>query len=217
MANTPETPAAITSDTISCGFLPNIVCETIEILLKSGNIISVHKNVLLQCTFFANALMPEWIAAREGKPIDLSDVESEFFAAYVQWLYTHHVHVSFDTTKQAGAELYVLGERLMDLEFQDAIMSAMIARCEIDWPSNIEVCIIYEGTTAASPARRLMVDIFCREGDEDWIDSEDGDKLPIDFHRDLARALMKKPDLPDRNRPWNVDRSAYYVGVGKKA
>jgi hypothetical protein len=56
--------------------------------------------------------------------------------------------------------MYVLGEKIIDLEFQNAVIGAMISRMRQSntLPSLDVVMIIYDGTAEKSPARRLLVD-----------------------------------------------------------
>jgi len=90
--------------------------------------VTVHKDVLLQSPFFANALKPEWCDQHGDKPIELEDEDPNKFAAYVQWLYTHQIDTKFDTMK--WATMYVLGEKLMDLEFQDDVLEVLMRGCD---------------------------------------------------------------------------------------
>lgn len=46
--------------------------------------------------------------------------------------------------------------------------------------------IVYEGTTAASPMRRLLVDMYVRHGSKEWFAPE----LHPAFSQDVARELM---------------------------
>ncbi|KAF2827202.1 hypothetical protein CC86DRAFT_263989, partial [Ophiobolus disseminans] len=112
-------------------------------------------------TFFQNTLKPEWASMREGKPIDLKEEHLSTFEAYVQWLYTHQVATTFDTTK--WAEAYVLGEKLMDAEYQDTILEKIMRGCEEkrNFPGEPQLAIIYNGTPMGSPARKLLVDFYC--------------------------------------------------------
>jgi hypothetical protein len=101
-----EKSAAATATSNSADFLPRYVLltrsrtlrllvrsineETVEVLVQGGAKFSVHKDVLLQSPFFANALKPEWASMRkDGQPIGFRDAEPDVFGAYVQWLYTH--------------------------------------------------------------------------------------------------------------------------------
>ncbi|KAH7094876.1 hypothetical protein FB567DRAFT_600559 [Paraphoma chrysanthemicola] len=203
--------------TTSSAYLPNIKCDVVQVLVQGGTLISVHENVLLQSPFFRNALKPEWVAMRDGKPIDLSDVDSDLFATYVQWLYTHQVAVS--VRDPTWAELYVLGERLLDLEYQDIIILGIIANSKAiyEYPDELAISTIYEGTRNSSPARKLMVDFYCWRGAADWIDIENSGDLPEQFLRELVSRLMEKRDRPEERRPWNLDESAYCVGMRRSA
>ena len=179
---------------------------------------TVHKNVLLQSPFFVNALKPEWVSAREGKPIDLTDVDSDTFATYVQWLYSHQIDTTYDTEKWAKG--YVLGEKLMDMEYQDQVLEVLMRECEAEeqFPVGSQINIIYDGTTANSPARKLLVDFFCMAGDESWIsDTDYANEAPRDFINDLLTAFIAIRRRGFRGSPrWATDPSAYFVGSRKK-
>jgi len=57
--------------------------------------------------------------------------------------------------------MYVLGEKTVDLEFQNAVIEAIMSRMRQSntLPSLNAVMIIYDdGTAEKSPARRLLVD-----------------------------------------------------------
>jgi len=194
------------------------VGETVEILTDNALTFTVHKNVLLQSPFFANALKPEWVSARDGKPIDLTDIESDIFGAYVQWLYTHHIDTTFDTTK--WAKEYVLGEKLMDMEYQDQVLEVMVRECEAaqKFPAASQINIIYDGTTESSPARKLLIDFFCWNGGSQWLNNRDyANTAPADFVNELLRALMSLKSWAEGERPWVGDISTYFVGSRKKA
>jgi hypothetical protein len=69
--------------------------------------------------------------------------------------------------------LYVLCEKIQDVEGKDTIMAALVQRMREsvdklgDWrlfypPEDVVITIIYEGTPITSPARRLLADTFMR-------------------------------------------------------
>jgi len=136
----------------------SVTGDTVEIKVGKSTMFRVHESVLLQSPFFANALKPEWVAARKGKPIDLKEEDPDSFAGYVQWLYSHNIDTTYNTTKWAG--LYVLGEKLMDATFQDQVLETMAQGCEakVSYPTGKAINIIYDGTPEGSPARRLLID-----------------------------------------------------------
>jgi len=195
------------------------VGETVEILTDNSLTFTVHKNVLLQSPFFATALKPEWVSARDGKPIDLTDVHPDTFAPYVQWLYTHHIDTTFDTGKWARA--YALGEKLMDVEYQDDIIEVFMHECEAkrEYPTGTQIAVIYGGTMAGSPARKLLVDFFCWAGGRSWMDDTNcAGMAPTDFINDLLMTLLANKNTGFKgSRPWVAGPSAYFVGSRKKA
>jgi hypothetical protein len=83
-----------------------------------------------------------------------------------------------DEYYQLLADLYVLGERLLDETIRGAIIKEFICFTSLTDKSSKRYCpmretvsIIYRGTTAGSPARRLMVDIHLAYGTTKWLDS----------------------------------------------
>ncbi|KAF2026832.1 hypothetical protein EK21DRAFT_29268, partial [Setomelanomma holmii] len=129
----------------------------------------VHKDVLNKSLFFNNALKPEWESMREGKPIDVADHAPATFEAYLKWLYSHVVPTASDLSY---VRMYVLGEQLADLEFQDAVISILIDHCiqMKSYPVHVDGTeLIYSGTAPISPARRLLVDFCCYAGSPKWL------------------------------------------------
>lgn len=93
------------------------------------------------------------------------------------------------------AELYVLGERMLDRNFQDELLRELVRFMKlpvqhvVDFgPPFTAMSVIYQGTTASSPARRLLVDIFLRHPVELYGISH----LEKEFLADLAKASIKK-------------------------
>lgn len=73
------------------------------------------------------------------------------------------------------ARLYVLGERLLDTPFRNALVIEIIRLAILrdedgdgDFPGTIPANIIYAGTPEHSPARRLFVDMIVRYGGAHW-------------------------------------------------
>jgi hypothetical protein len=105
-------------------------------------------------------LKPEWVSAREGRPIDLKNEDLNIFTTYLQYLYTHQIDTSSDL--ETLADTYVLGEMLMDLEFQDVVLDILMYECEKrkHYADMVLIKIIHNGTTDGSPARKLLVDLY---------------------------------------------------------
>ncbi|KAF2242156.1 hypothetical protein BU26DRAFT_397428, partial [Trematosphaeria pertusa] len=129
--------------------------------------------------FLQVAVKMEWMG-EEPRPVDLSDEEPTVFKAYLQWLYTKQVpletytHARSDGQDEEAindellAQCYVLGEKLMDSKFQNAVLEVFINN-ERHWPSNRAICILYKGTGSSSPARKLMVDFWAWQAEPDWV------------------------------------------------
>jgi hypothetical protein len=194
--------------------------ETIRVQ-AGDSVIYVHKDLISATSeFFKNATKPEW--ATEGKPIDLSDEQPVIFKKYCQWLYTKTVpprETTIDNnTFMYLAHMYVLGEKIIDHTFQNAIINAMIANHASAKPSKKvpglkvpgwnTIDIIYKGTTERAPARRLLVDIWVFNMLPTWETLDTLKEVKYKpFADDLLRALIEKRGIPDRAmaRPWILE------------
>jgi hypothetical protein len=113
--------------------------------------------------------------------------------------------------------MYVLGEEMLDTYFQEAVISAIISNCSTHsiYPIGLQIDIIYRGTTATSPARKLLVDFFLHAGGKKWVfDKDHASKRPADFVNDLLTALMDKSRMSSEAKPW-VTKPAAYMLNGK--
>ena len=102
-----------------------------------------------------------------------------------------------DEYYQILADLYVLGERLLDETIRGAIIKEFIRLSDLTdqcskryCPMRETVSIIYRGTTAGSPARRLMVNIHLAYGTTKWLDST----CEAGFGLDVAQSFYAKFD-----------------------
>ncbi|KAF2827201.1 hypothetical protein CC86DRAFT_257742, partial [Ophiobolus disseminans] len=93
---------------------------------------------------------------------------------YFKWLYSRNLPVSNHTDHVQYSRLYVLGEKLMNEAFQNAVIDdyAEASHAQDEWPTRSAVRVIYDGTTTESPARRLLIDMYCWHGDEKWVDND---------------------------------------------
>lgn len=134
------------------------------------------------------------------------------FKAYVQWLYSGRIY-----TKRNGdlrnynllAQMYALGEKLIDRDFQDRVLDAIVAtvRCRNDdgtWevPGDSDIEVIYNATPTGSPGRRLMVDFHMYFGEPKWI-SKSRDDVHREFALDLATELLTE------RRAHSTERKSY--------
>lgn len=165
----------------------------------------VHSSYLARTSeFFASALKKEWTEG-QVQTIELDEETPELIAHYLDWLYTTNLSTkgcgSFDlnasevASNDLPAELYVLGECRLDSTLRNAIITEFIrlgllfhdvTGCQ---PSQrvSAINIIYQGTPAESPARRLMVDLSLRSGCPKCYTVDDLDKA---FLIDLTQAFF---------------------------
>lgn len=166
--------------------------------------IAVHKAILCSSSdFFVSALKEHWNVSQEPKVIDLSTDTLQNIRLYTHWLYTHTVPITEQTCKEQGtdgasveatwdilAAAYVLGEKIMDTTYKNAILSKMIE--VLRWlscsPPASAVSLIYGGTLPNSPARRLMADVVAQEViSVSWKNDGFFDHLEADALRDILR------------------------------
>lgn len=136
------------------------------------------------------------------------------------------------------AYAYVLGDRLLDTAFKNAIVDAYVlyARgtqpAKRYYPSNEEIRILYEGTREDAPIRKLLVDIWTARGKSEWLDADMD--LPGEFLAEVTRGLLRAREKRDGgvgggiggiggsggvvigagtegvSRPWKMSHEQYY-------
>lgn len=158
--------------------------------------------------FFRAAMKKEW-AEGQTRTIKLPEehcletLTHYLNYAYSQKLPTDRITAVASTGFPGGtwtvlAKIYVLGESMLDQSVQNAVIKEFVRlprlTCEANktnkswYPSAEAISLIYDGTTAESPARRLMVDYHVVRGYETWL----GSHCHPAFLLDLAKALQKK-------------------------
>jgi hypothetical protein len=101
----------------------------------------------------------------------LSSEDPGVFEGYLRWLCARGVDAkSGDNAHGHLARLYVLGEKLVDAKFQEAVLKELIKNVrELEkYPSTETIKIIYNGTTEGSPARHLLVDFYACRASAKW-------------------------------------------------
>ena len=181
----------------------------------------VHENTLRQTSAFFKAALEQqrWKEGVSGVielPSDdeLSEVDPAVFDAYLQWLYSGKVDYKCDITEKTReshnvefvklAHMYVLGEKVQDDTFCDAVIDTTIDKIMYHladgtrWFATTDpVNIIYGGTPTGSPARRFLVDIYVRYGKSDWVEEERD--VDHEVLLDLARAFLDSRPQPKRD------------------
>jgi hypothetical protein len=190
--------------------------DTIPILVGTQTFY-VHETLLVSNSrYFQNALKPEW-RTDTSKPINMFDTDQAHFKSYSQWLYTKQAPKVKSTGRwKTLAMLYILGERIMDDEFQNVILEAMIALRKNVEPNIQAIRSIYAGTTSGSPARRLLVGMSAVGISSPTASRVKRLKPETDgeFMMDLIAALVKYRKKPAKSTlsPWIAEPHFYRVG-----
>lgn len=112
---------------------------------------------------------------------------------------------------------YALGEAIMDIEFKNTVIEALIsifaqedqsARC---FPSGDDVSFICEALPTSSLLRKLAVDAYVYIGffTEFGYWTKRIEKCPKEFLVDVATALFKRPKPSYEERPWVASKQQY--------
>ncbi|KAL6703469.1 hypothetical protein ACN47E_009643 [Coniothyrium glycines] len=191
---------------------------------KEFEVFHVHKSLLCQSSLFLQNA-----AKRTGagpQTIYLPDELPSCFRVYLKWLYFGKIAVEVDVyitddEDEVMVQLiqsYILGEKLRDEPYQNAIISALILFADKadKYPNDEAVQLAYKGTRKSSPLRRLLVDYWLWLAKESWLpdDNQVVQDICAEFANDLIAALVKqRPCLLDdeNSAPWVKRPKAYLL------
>lgn len=152
----------------------------------------------------------EWRESKE-RSIRFASNDPEVFQIYIHWLYLHTLPVRIDLPGLAGnseyvqlANAYVLGDMLLDTDFKDAVIDAIINKTRStasdgqNWyPVGPVIRCIYENTRESSKARCLLVDLYVNYAEGYWLrELATWDDLPKEFLFDVANAALDRRQRP---------------------
>lgn len=201
----------------------------------------VHEDVICDASeFFRNNMKPEWSSMRDNpRVISLPDDDPDAFALYRTWIYSGKLAISPDVPFSAEtaderdahystlAYAYVLGERLLDIAFKNAIADVYVLNARghegmrSQYPTRDDIRTLYDGTGPGSPIRRLLVDIWVCRGKVEWLE-EDDDILPREFLISTLRELLRLKKGADgktesMSRPWKLNHEQYHDKRGSSS
>jgi hypothetical protein len=177
--------------------------------------------------FFRTALKKEW---GEGRAIKLPEETPLLMGYYIEHLYgvklpTHKltsgpsINDSAQPVYELLASLYVLGERMMDSEYRNMILQEFLRLLDFSlvtpnegcWPGTRAVSIIYQGTTAESPARRMMVDFAVKYGTPHTLEhfASVDSRYPLSVGRSLLQKLQDRDE--GRHFRWFPMKAEDYI------
>lgn len=155
--------------------------------------------------FFRKACSGDFKEAPE-KVIRLPEMDTDSFASYVHWVYTHTVRVRDDddpvmeaTEGQIAAvkvsliKVYVAADVLLDTLLRNAAIDQIVAvgKRSKTIPGSSQVNLAFESTPAGSKLRELIVDCYVHFNDVKWLE-ENGESFSKAFLFDVLCAKMKR-------------------------
>ena len=205
--------------------------------LEEKSIFYVHENLLRYYSpFFEAALSTSWREGTDGR-IKLPDDEPDLLDAYIQFLYSGELLISSISTAASVkcndeevvyfvlAQLYALGEKLMDTRFKNEVIGRIFdhayhtlkySSSDKRRPTASVVDMIYKSTTAGSPARTLMVDIYFWKGEGDWVLGRPEDNN-VEFLTDLTQLLLQRTDRRSKRLIGHTGPDPFDNLFGKRA
>ncbi|KAF2501392.1 hypothetical protein BU16DRAFT_555880 [Lophium mytilinum] len=159
----------------------------------------------------------QWAGTQEdSREIKLPEDDPDTFRCYTQWVYCKTIPVQSDNTSGPDiaarymkfVKAYILGDKLLDDAFKNAVLRGMIATSQIlasdsecrIFPSSNVIWTLYEGTLEGSRARLLFVDFYTWNADESW--ETHLQTCPAEFLFDLAISSAKDRPRPGGYQPW---------------
>ncbi|OCL08417.1 hypothetical protein AOQ84DRAFT_293161, partial [Glonium stellatum] len=194
--------------------------DTIEVIVgEAQSVFHVHEElVCAHSDFFKTAIKPEW-AESYPKVIHLPEDDPVAFLCYMQWLYCKQLPTSKDDECRQLARAYALGEKLLDIDFKNDVIDAMVAKASIfvdgimKFPGSDAIEVLYYGTPESSPARRLFIEFWTFVGKEEWMTDQ---PPPYEFLIDLSKSLLRQRPRPHGDRPWIGFPELYHVKTDKQ-
>ncbi|KAK5133256.1 hypothetical protein LTR08_007990 [Meristemomyces frigidus] len=191
------------------------------VVMKVGSLARIfyvnEKLIRGSSDFFNSAMKREW---RQGckRVVDLPDHNCEIFNLYVNWLYSGRLPVQHieesnlmnnnDKQYHNLFKAYVLGDALLDSDFKDAVVDAIVNEMHIQHQGNVYFfpvrqirTFLYNSTTSASKLRQLLVQRIARSSNGSELLKEDDDPA---FLLDFARAAMHK----DKDKETTISATA---------
>lgn len=114
------------------------------------------------------ALRGEWKEARE-RTIPFPEDDPEVFSVYQQWLYGGRIHTYSsnnalfkpDDEYKTLVQAYILGEKIMDQDFEDSIADAIVEKLRSLRRFDASLTdLVFDNTPSGLPLRRLWMDVY---------------------------------------------------------
>jgi hypothetical protein len=168
-------------------------------------------------SFFKAALKKQWTEG-QTRVIKLPEESPELMQHYVEHVYgdelpthslTHGDSCTIeDTHYNMLAQLYILGERMLNVKYQNTIIRELLRLRHLDhgltalqtvnyYPGSVCINTLYQGTTSLSPARRMMVDFVILHGNERLLDQVLDPNFLVDFSKTFISGVKAQKSVGD--------------------
>jgi hypothetical protein len=149
--------------------------------------LTVHERLIRNSSTFFEKVLTKPSKELSRRRVSLGKEDPDIFKAYIHWLYRNSISVPnrelsghFDDGYLFLVKTYVLGNRLLDVNFQNAIIDAIWERYMSGDPEDgmslgpgaSPTTYAYKNTSERSPLRRLLVDICVHDQCCEWIDDK---------------------------------------------
>ncbi|KAJ4990760.1 hypothetical protein SVAN01_03769 [Stagonosporopsis vannaccii] len=168
----------------------------------------IHEQLLTtRSLFFKKAMSGAWSESRK-RTVELPEDEAATFQRYVDLLYTDQVPIdhkadvqnvgrSVKEEQECIAKLYILAEKLQDIDTKNKAVAALIASItekRADGAAYSVDCntltTIYAGTPSNSLMRRVVVDDYSSNARGSWVGYDES--VPDEFVRDLLINVLDR-------------------------
>lgn len=172
--------------------------------------------------FFKTATKEIWLNKKTEElfpVIEMLDDVPVNFSIYADWLYSGLifnddmiVNNDHDTEFHELALAYILGEKLLDKHFKNAVIDAFIEKVLDDLVIDVELSrLIYDNTPPGSQLRRLLADIYAYHGEPTWMEASSANEtLDSEFVFDLSLAQLANRNLVTRVPPYMLSKCYYH-------
>lgn len=153
---------------------------------------SVDEKILRDVSaFFDAAFQDYWKESKTGV-VSLTGCRPRHFSIYVDWIYSFRNLPTTISPEDADAffddiaDLYILGDHIQNVDFCDAVVDSL---ADIAYELNVlprNVNHIYSNTPSGSSLRKLVVDIYCTDSTEKWLET------PADLNQEFLYDVVRR-------------------------
>jgi len=175
----------------------------------------VHESCITRNSdFFKAAMRKEWIEG-QARIIRLpEETRIESFVIYLNFAYHEQLPsrgiMAFvdDVPLREGyirlAEIYVIGERMLDKLVRNAVTQELLRLTTLESPNgsrtflgSSNIAMLYNGTSTGSPMRRMIVDFYATYGSADWPYKSQHHEFLEDLAKRLQEQILAQEEVRD--------------------